>query len=149
MGFNPCNCALKIRESIETPTPKVGVPLGMWGSIPSHSLALPGFPLWPTTLQPPCLGREPKARVATHLKRVSNIDANMLCALLEMKVVANYKKGVRIAITFAIIHKHNACNSNSKSPLIKLLEVVSDCWISNCLFTLVENATCKVLEINQ
>jgi hypothetical protein len=27
---------LKIRESIETPTPKVGAHLGMWGLIPSH-----------------------------------------------------------------------------------------------------------------
>jgi hypothetical protein len=42
MGFDPCNCFLKIRESIKTPIPKVGAHLGVWGFIPSHYLALPG-----------------------------------------------------------------------------------------------------------
>jgi hypothetical protein len=41
IGFNPCNCFLKIREPTGTPTPKVGAHLGVWGFIPSHSLALP------------------------------------------------------------------------------------------------------------
>jgi hypothetical protein len=46
-------------------------------SVRVHSLTLfafprardvtPGSPSWPATLQPPCLGREPKARVATFL----------------------------------------------------------------------------------
>ncbi len=30
MGFFPYNCSMKIRESIGTPTPKVGVHLGVW-----------------------------------------------------------------------------------------------------------------------
>jgi len=58
MGFNPCNCSMKIRESTETPTPKVGTHLGVWGFIPSHSLTLPGtwsvsprLPSWPTPSQ--------------------------------------------------------------------------------------------------
>jgi hypothetical protein len=38
MGFDPCNRALKIRESIWTPTPIMEVHLGMWGFIASHSL---------------------------------------------------------------------------------------------------------------
>jgi hypothetical protein len=42
IGFDPCNCSLKIRESIRTPTPKVGVHLGVWGFILSHSPALLG-----------------------------------------------------------------------------------------------------------
>jgi len=46
MNFGPSNRSLKIWESIETPTPKVGVHLGMCGSIPSHSLALPGMWMW-------------------------------------------------------------------------------------------------------
>jgi hypothetical protein len=29
MGFDPYNCSLKIRESIKTPTPKVGAHLGV------------------------------------------------------------------------------------------------------------------------
>jgi hypothetical protein len=42
MGFDPCNYSLKIRESIETPIPKVGAYLGVWGFIPSHTATLLG-----------------------------------------------------------------------------------------------------------
>jgi hypothetical protein len=49
-----------------------GVHLGVWRFIPSHSLAFmgtwnvtPELPSWPATLQPLCLGCEPKVRVAT------------------------------------------------------------------------------------
>ncbi len=73
MGFDPCNRFLKIRESTETPTPNMGVHLGVWGFFPSHFFALPGA--WNVTpdlvlartLVSPCLGREPKAKVATLL----------------------------------------------------------------------------------
>jgi hypothetical protein len=40
MIFDPCNCPLNIRESVETPTPKLGVHLGVWRFIPSHSPTL-------------------------------------------------------------------------------------------------------------
>jgi hypothetical protein len=52
LGFDPCNRSLNIRKSTETPTPKVGAPLGVWRFIPSHFLSLPGFLSWPATLQP-------------------------------------------------------------------------------------------------
>jgi len=42
MNFNPCNCSLKIWESFGILTPQVGIALGVWGFILSHSLALPG-----------------------------------------------------------------------------------------------------------
>jgi hypothetical protein len=42
MGFDPYNCSLKIWESTMTPIPKVRAHLGVWGFIPSHSLALLG-----------------------------------------------------------------------------------------------------------
>jgi hypothetical protein len=58
MGFDPCNCSLKIWESIGTPTPKVGTHLGVWGFIPSLSLTLsrawnvtPGIHTWPASSQ--------------------------------------------------------------------------------------------------
>jgi hypothetical protein len=58
MNFGPFICSLKIWESIRTLTPKVGVPLGVWGFIPSHSFELPGawnvtfgLPFWPALLQ--------------------------------------------------------------------------------------------------
>jgi hypothetical protein len=67
LSFDPWNCPLKIWESIGTPTPNVGVPLGVWWSILSHSLALPGacgmipkLPSWPTTLQPFALVTSPR-----------------------------------------------------------------------------------------
>jgi hypothetical protein len=70
LGFDPCNCFLNIQESTGTPTPKVGVPLGVWGSIPSHFLALlrtcgmtPKLPSWPSTLQPLALVASPRLRL--------------------------------------------------------------------------------------
>jgi hypothetical protein len=42
MSFDPYNHSLKIRKSTGTLTPKVKVPLGVWGFILSHSFALPG-----------------------------------------------------------------------------------------------------------
>ncbi len=74
MGFDPCNFPLKIQESIGTPTPKMGVQLGVWKFIPSHSFALSGAwkcDSWASLLA--CnlvsfrFGCEPKVRVATQL----------------------------------------------------------------------------------
>jgi hypothetical protein len=58
LSFDAWNFPLKIWESTGTPTPNVGLPLGVWGSIPSHSLTLlgacnmtPRLLSWPTTLE--------------------------------------------------------------------------------------------------
>jgi hypothetical protein len=74
MGFNPCNCILKIQKSIWDSNSHNGSSLE---SVKVHSftlLALPGacvvtlgLPSWPATLQPPCLGHKPKAKVATNI----------------------------------------------------------------------------------
>ncbi len=40
LSFDPCNGSLKCWESIGTPSPKVGVALGVWGFTPSYSLTL-------------------------------------------------------------------------------------------------------------
>jgi hypothetical protein len=70
MSFDPYNHPLKIRESIETPTPKMGVHLGMRGFLHillhshEHEMWLSGS-LLARTFASPCLGHEPKARVAT------------------------------------------------------------------------------------
>jgi hypothetical protein len=44
----PCNRSLKTRESIETPTPKMGTHLGVWRCIPSlsHIPTLPRHEMW-------------------------------------------------------------------------------------------------------
>jgi len=67
LGFDPCNRSLNIQESTRTPTPNVGVTLGVWRFIPSHSLTLLGacgmtlrLPSWPATLQPLALVVSPR-----------------------------------------------------------------------------------------
>jgi len=72
LRFDASNCSLKFWESTGTPSPKVGVALGVWGFTPSHFLALLGVGdvtfdllLGSHPYNPFCLGREPKARVAT------------------------------------------------------------------------------------
>jgi hypothetical protein len=65
MGFDPCNSAMKIRESIRDSNAHNGSSLG---NVRVHSLTFfalfalpgacdvtPGPPSWPTTLQPPLL----------------------------------------------------------------------------------------------
>jgi len=78
MGFDPWNYSLKIRNSIETPIPKMGAHLGVRRFIPSHS---PSFTLsftlenmrcdyWASflahTLASICFGYKPKIRVVTN-----------------------------------------------------------------------------------
>jgi hypothetical protein len=67
IGFDPCNHPLNVWESIGTPTPKMGVHLGVWRFIPSHYFSLlraqnvtPGLPSWPATLQTLALVASPK-----------------------------------------------------------------------------------------
>jgi len=67
MNFDLYNRPLKIWESIGTLTPKLGVHLGVWGFIPSHSLALPKawnltprLHFWPALSQALALVRSPR-----------------------------------------------------------------------------------------
>jgi hypothetical protein len=69
----PCNHSLKIRESTGTLTPKMGVPLGVWGFIPSHPFTLSGtgnetlgLPSWPTLLQALALVVSPRLGLRHH-----------------------------------------------------------------------------------
>jgi len=65
LNFDPWNRSLKFRESTRTPSPKVGVALGMWGFTPSYSLTFSYTPgsmwcdsrasSWPAPLRPLCL----------------------------------------------------------------------------------------------
>jgi hypothetical protein len=70
MGFDPWNRSLKIWDSIGTPTLKMGIHLGVWGFILSHSLTLlgawnvtPKLHSWPTPLQAPTLVTSPKLKL--------------------------------------------------------------------------------------
>jgi hypothetical protein len=40
LNFDPWNCSLKFWKSTGTPSPKVGVALGVWGFTPLYSLTL-------------------------------------------------------------------------------------------------------------
>jgi len=67
-SFDPSNRSLKFQESTGTPSPKVGVALGMWVFTPSHSLTLSSTPgsmwcdspafSWPAPLQCLCLNSQ-------------------------------------------------------------------------------------------
>jgi len=71
MNLDPYNCLLKIWKSIKTLTPKVKVHLGVWGFISSLSYTLGSMKcdfrasLLAYTFASPCLGHEPKVKVAT------------------------------------------------------------------------------------
>jgi hypothetical protein len=58
MNLDPWSHSLKIRKSIENPTPKMGAHLQVWRFIPSHFATFPGawdvthgLPSWPAPLQ--------------------------------------------------------------------------------------------------
>jgi hypothetical protein len=70
MRFDPCNCSLKIWDSIKIPTPKMGAHLGVWGFLPSHSPTFPrewdvtpGVPSWHAPLQTLALVASPRLRL--------------------------------------------------------------------------------------
>jgi hypothetical protein len=67
LNFYPYNFPLKIWESTRTPSPKVGVALGVWGFIPSHFshswehvMWFLGFPLGPQPCKPFALITSPR-----------------------------------------------------------------------------------------
>jgi hypothetical protein len=69
MGFDPCNRPQKIWKSIGTPTPKLGVHLGVWGNETLCTFQSMKCDSWASllacNLASPCLGHEPKVRVTT------------------------------------------------------------------------------------
>jgi len=66
LSFDPCNCPMKIRESTETPTPKMELPwdVRVHSLTPSHTprsmLCESRLPSWPTTLQTFALVASPR-----------------------------------------------------------------------------------------
>jgi hypothetical protein len=61
-GFDPCNRSLKIWESTGTPTPNMGVHLGVWMFILTLSHT-PGSLSWPDLLQTFALVASPRLRL--------------------------------------------------------------------------------------
>ncbi len=116
LNFDPWNCSLKFRKSNGTPSPKVGVALGVWGFNPSYSLTLsytPGSvwcdsrvsswpaplrllcfdsqaPTWSTPLQALWFGREPKARVVTLLNTLWNTKYLKKWLVHQKGIVPNF-----------------------------------------------------------
>ncbi len=67
LRFDPSNCSMKFRESTGTPSPNLGVALGVWRLTPSHSPTLlgvsdvtPMLPLGPHPCNPFALVASPK-----------------------------------------------------------------------------------------
>jgi len=74
LSFDPWNFSLKFQESTGTPSPKVGVVLGVWGFTPSHFPTLlgvcdvtPELSLGPQPCNPFALVMSPKLRLR-HMK---------------------------------------------------------------------------------
>jgi hypothetical protein len=74
LSFDPSNRFLKFWESTGTPSPKVGVALGVWGFTPSHSPTLSGvydvthgLPLGSHPCNPFALIASPKLRLQHHI----------------------------------------------------------------------------------
>jgi hypothetical protein len=70
MNFRPYIALWRFGNPFGTPTPKMGVYLGVWGFIPSPSFALlgawdviPGLPSWPAPLQALALVTSPRLRL--------------------------------------------------------------------------------------
>jgi hypothetical protein len=107
LGFDPCNHSLNIGESIGTPTPNMGVHLGVWGFFPSHSFALLGVwecdswaYSWLTPLQALCLGHEPKAKITTPLLIIMQLFIERLLSTL---VTITLLSLIAIAITIDLM----------------------------------------------
>jgi hypothetical protein len=94
MSFDPCHRPLKIQESIGAPIPKMGIHLGVWGFIPSHSLTFPGarnatpkLHSWPTPSQALALITSPRLRLRQIMKSLllyggfskSNLALKLVC----------------------------------------------------------------------
>ncbi len=92
LSFDPWNRFLKFWESTGTPSPKVGVALGVWGFTPSHFLTLPGvcdvipmLPLGPHSCNPFALVASPKLGL-----RQPPTNKNISMALNKMSPMSMY-----------------------------------------------------------
>jgi len=76
LRFDPCNHSLKFWESTGTPSPKVGVALGVWVFTPSHSLTLSYTPrsMWRDSRASSCLN-----------SRASSWPALLQCLCLDSR----------------------------------------------------------------
>jgi hypothetical protein len=88
LNFDSSNWSLKFRESTGTPSPKVGVALGVWRLTPSHSPTLPGvydvilgLPLGPHLCNPFALVASPKLRLWHKVSCFVGIDQRFFTTL--------------------------------------------------------------------
>jgi hypothetical protein len=101
MNFNLWNHPLKIRESIRTWSPKVGVHLRVWGV---HSLTFSYTPKsmkcdsWTSLLAhisaSPCLGHEPKVRVGTTTFCSFSLAKTTSKTIVRMVSMGGVKEGI-------------------------------------------------------
>jgi hypothetical protein len=149
MGFDPHNCPLKIQESIETLTPKVGVHLEVWRFIPSHSPTLLGtwhvtigLHSWPMPLQAlalvasPRLGSRHYCFMATSSSFIffynGNINSKSFHKLqgyfkfICKEVIHSY-----IVIFLGFILKVQTCSKKLTSPRFKNLKKTNPFFIGH------------------
>ncbi len=133
MGFNPCNCFLKIWESIRTLTPRVEAHLRVCKFIPSHSPThlgtwngIPMIHSWPTPLQVLALVASPRLGLQ-HIQTQSkswknNFQTISIFFLTKRKKVGSVKQCMReknldkwsILIVLSNKEIENATSSNEE-----------------------------------
>jgi hypothetical protein len=85
LRFDPCNCSLKFRKSTRTPSPKVGVALGVWGFTPSHFLTLSHTlgSMWCDSQASSCLGSRASSSLNSRASSWLNLRASLRPAPLQ------------------------------------------------------------------
>jgi hypothetical protein len=97
-----------VLSSIRTLTPKVGVHVGVWGFIPSHSLTLPRtwdvtprLPSWPAPFQALALVMRPKLRLQ-HIVSIQRLPLVLLRCYCIAKMFITVKTCFHLMINVSI-----------------------------------------------
>jgi hypothetical protein len=92
LSFDPCNRSLKFWESTGTPSPQLGVALGVWGFTPSYSLTLSNTPgsMWCDSRASSCLN-----------SRASSWPALLQCLCLDSR--ASFLLARNLATPLALV----------------------------------------------
>jgi hypothetical protein len=84
----------------------------------------PSFPFWPTTLQPPCLGREPKARVTTMGQHWMAQSMNPF-----VQVLSNLSMVAKLEDLLYSLHSYLSNSPKKHFEFIKLVKIMETCWL--------------------
>jgi hypothetical protein len=126
LSFDPSNCSLKFWKSIKTPSPKVGVTLGVWELTPSHFPTLLGIcdvtlelPLGLHPCNPFALVTSPKLRLWDQMQD-ENKPMLVFADLwrLNWRTIQNRVEELRRRLTISTIQKKKWLRRTFKVPVV-------------------------------